>query len=1034
MSAPTSVIEISTPKDSGLLLLSASIVEELGRTHSHDLYLLSEDPELDPDALLGCHVTVKMELPDNAFRHFDSIAVRVEHCGVQGRYYKYRVTGRPWTWVMTRTSDCRIFQSMTVPEIIKQIFSKYAVAKFDFKIDMSKYRTWEYCVQYRESDFNFVSRLMETEGIYYYFSHKDGEHMLVLCDESTVHDAYPGCQEIAFIPHDQAARLEEEYFTEWTYTKSVHSGLFSHFDYDFQKPLTTLTASSSNPRTHVESSHEIFDYPGYFKEFGDGDHYAKVRMEELACQYARSGGTGNVRRLAVGRTFTLQKPATANQEKPQYLVVSAHHTLTDNGHEANGSGGADYKVSCTVIDIRKDHFRPARTTPKPHVQGPQPAVVVGKAGEEIYTDEFGRVKVQFFWDRYGKRDENSTCWIRVSHPWSGKNWGMVAIPRIGQEVIVDFYEGDPDQPIVTGRVYNASQAVPYALPANKTQTGILSRSTQDGTTANANEIRFEDKKGSEYLLIHAEKDQMIEVENDETHWVGRDRKKTIDRDETTLVQRNRTETVGKDETITIHGNRTETVDLIETITVHKDRQETVDGDETLNIHKNRKRRTDLDETLSVGQNRHTDIGMDDKLSVSGSQTIHVSRIKTETVQQMSNEFVLGLKTSTILGAYLETVGLARHSIVGMSDSQYVAKNKTIRVDGDFTIKVGKTFSVECGGCIIKLTAESNTVAITGKHVNITAEGEDVTINGKKVWINPEGGKAAAHAEGAPAQRQDWSTQSNAFAGNGTAPGQASPFSALSHLASGAKQVAGVFSAVGVGGKGMGIASQVLGGLAGGASSLTTRDGADTPAGMGDLAPSSGNDGLLGGLDGPGSLAGLGSAVKGLAALSPTLTGLLNNFQKTQGGSVLPGQPGKGTYSGVTATGNPAVFVDPEHASNPGAVASSLAHEIGGQYEVPTLDMSSADAFANAALARQGAGVLNATQVQREILANGGPNINPNANLLHDQIYTQMDNGVVPPAAAREQIGQTIGATRCTANPDLTHADFHSASYAGAFKG
>ena len=237
----------------------------------------------------------------------------------------------------------------------------------------------------------------------------------------------------------------------------------------------------------------------------------------------------------------------------------------------------------------RQQFRPARITPEPKVQGPQNALVVGPAGEEIWCDKYGRVKVQFYWDRYGKKDENSSCWIRVSHPWAGGTWGMVAIPRIGQEVLVDFLEGDPDRPIITGRVYNADQMPPYALPANKTQTGTKTRSSKGGGAANFNEIRFEDLKGSEQLYIHAEKNQDIEVENDETHWVGHDRKKTIDHDETTHVKHDRTETVDNNETITVHGNRTETVDKNETITVHQNRTEQVDVNESITVSGNRTR-------------------------------------------------------------------------------------------------------------------------------------------------------------------------------------------------------------------------------------------------------------------------------------------------------------------------------------------------------------------------------------------------------------------------------------------------------------
>ena len=255
--------------------------------------------------------------------------------------------------------------------------------------------------------------------------------------------------------------------------------------------------------------------------------------------------------------------------------MSATYDLEFSDYESMPDrGGSEYRCSFVAMSS-KQQFRPRRLTPKPFVQGPQTAVVVGPGGDEIYTDKYGRVKVLFHWDRVGKKtkDENCSCWIRVSQPWAGKAWGGVTIPRIGQEVVVDFLEGDPDQPIITGRVYNAEQMPPYALPANMTQTGMKSRSSKGGGPDNFNEIRFEDLKGSEQVFIHAEKNQDIEVENDETHWVGHDRKKTIDHDETTHVKHDRTETVDNNETITIHGNRTETVDKDETITIGGNRTE-----------------------------------------------------------------------------------------------------------------------------------------------------------------------------------------------------------------------------------------------------------------------------------------------------------------------------------------------------------------------------------------------------------------------------------------------------------------------------
>lgn len=324
----------------------------------------------------------------------------------------------------------------------------------------------------------------------------------------------------------------------------MQSGFYALTDYDFKKPRTGLLVKSSVVRPHQHAGYEWFHYPGEYKEVGDGEQLARTRIEELQAQYEYCDGKGNARGLAIGTLFTLDGHPRQSLKR-EYLVVSAAYRLHLDEYLPSLQPSETEKIfecSFRVMD-KTVPFRPPRITPRPTVRGPQTAVVVGPLGEEIYVDKYARVKVQFHWDRYGNKDENSSCWVRVSQPWAGKNWGMIAHPRIGQEVIVDFLEGDPDQPIITGRVYNNNQMPPYDLPANATQTGIKSRSSKGGGTANFNEVRFEDKIGQEQLYIHAEKNQDNIVEHDETTHVGR----------------NRSETVGGNETITVHGFKAETV-------------------------------------------------------------------------------------------------------------------------------------------------------------------------------------------------------------------------------------------------------------------------------------------------------------------------------------------------------------------------------------------------------------------------------------------------------------------------------------------
>jgi type VI secretion system secreted protein VgrG len=550
--------ELVTPLGKDVLLFHRLHArEELSRLSEFQLDALSTKADINVDDILGKNVTVKVELADNSLRHFNGYVTRFAQVGMRGRYHAYHASVRPWLWFLTRRANCRIFQQQTVPDILKKIFNDYpGLADTKFEVT-SNYRTWDYCVQYRETDFNFVSRLMEQEGIYYYFEYQEGRNTLVLADSYSAHSARPGCEELPFIPQERMTRPEQERISAWSFEREIQPGRYVLDDYDAEKPSVELQVKTNVQRQHSNADFEFYDYPGEYLVKDEGEQYVRTRIEELHTQFELAQGQTNSRGLSVGYLVKLTGQPREDQNR-EYLVVSAQHQLEYSEYESMEASGTSYDCSFTMLSSRQQ-YRPARITPKPFVQGPQTAVVVGPSGDEIYTDKYGRVKAQFHWDREGEKNENSSCWIRVSHPWAGKNWGMVAIPRIGQEVIVDFLEGDPDNPIITGRVYNAEQMPPYELPANMTQTGILSRSSKGGSGANANEFRFEDKKGSELVYLHAEKDQDISVENDESHTVGHDRTKTIDNDETSHIKHDRTETVDNNEMITIGVNRTENV-------------------------------------------------------------------------------------------------------------------------------------------------------------------------------------------------------------------------------------------------------------------------------------------------------------------------------------------------------------------------------------------------------------------------------------------------------------------------------------------
>jgi len=419
----------------------------------------------------------------------------------------------------------------------------------------------EYCVQYRESDLDFISRLMEEEGIYYYFEHAENTHVLVMTDHASVHPPVTGSGVLPYQPRN-AGRLTAEHLFAFHYRERLRPGTATLRDYNFKRPAQDLEGRHQGDSV---AGLEVYDYPGSYETAAFGQTLARIRLQELRTPAQTAAGESTCHNLLPGQFFTLAGHLryTLNQ---RYLLTEVRTTGAQPQalEETAAGGGSEFSNTFACIPWRVP-YRPPRVTPRPRVQGSQTAIVVGPAGEEIYTDEHGRVKVQFHWDRVGRRDEHSSCWIRVSQAWAGPAWGSMVIPRIGQEVIVDFLEGDPDRPIITGRVYHGTNRAPYPLPANKTRSTLKSNSSKGG--GGSNELRFEDAKGAEQLYIHAQKDQDNVVENNETTKVGVDRTETVGKNETITIGANRTETVGANERISIGANKTESIAIAKALTI-----------------------------------------------------------------------------------------------------------------------------------------------------------------------------------------------------------------------------------------------------------------------------------------------------------------------------------------------------------------------------------------------------------------------------------------------------------------------------------
>ncbi len=532
-----------------LLLASMTATEQLSVPFEYQLTLLSPQTDISATDLLGTPATVALVLPSEERRFFNGYISRFSHVGFDGAYSLYRAELVPWLWFLSRTADCRIFQDQTVPDIVTAVFRDQGFTDFEERLS-GTYRQWTYCVQYRESNLAFVSRLLEHEGIYYFHEHTDGKHVLVLADSYSAHASASGYAEVRYFPPGAAASRDFERIDDWSVTQRVRAGAFVHNAFDFAAPRKNLLSRSSAPKSHALSGMEVFDFQGDYTETSDGDSYARIRLEEHQADQEIAHAAGNARGLACGNLFTLTEHPRADQNR-EYLILSADYQLRsdDFGSSDLIPAGPVFQCTLSAMDAQVP-YRPPRVTPKPVVQGPQTAIVVGKSGEEIWTDKFGRVKILFHWDRYATADENSSCWVRVAQVWAGKGWGGLMIPRIGQEVIVDFLEGDPDQPIITGRVYNADCMPPYTLPDQATMVTLKSNSSKGG--GGFNEIRLEDKKGSEQLFIHAEKDQDLRVKHDTYEWVGNERH--------LIVVTDQFEQVDGDKHLTVAGDQNEKVD------------------------------------------------------------------------------------------------------------------------------------------------------------------------------------------------------------------------------------------------------------------------------------------------------------------------------------------------------------------------------------------------------------------------------------------------------------------------------------------
>jgi type VI secretion system secreted protein VgrG len=762
-----------------LFITNLSGSEGLSQLFTFDLDLIAENgTDIPFDELLGKEFTVRLASRAGQVRFFSGVVSRFSQGASDADFTTYQARIVPKFWFLTRTSRSRIFQQITVPDILKKVLAGLSPT-FDLK---GRYEPRDYCVQYRETDFNFAGRLMEEEGMYYYFKHSDAGHEMVVADAPSGHVELTPAVTYASIV---GANPDEDRIYGWWKTQELRSGQVTLWDHTFEIPHKHLEAEKKivpsvavGAATHKlavggNDVMELYDFPGEYaqrfdgidpgggerpgdiqKVFEDNARTAGIRMEQEAVQSLSIWGRGNCPQLFAGARFTLK--ALGGDAKGQLLKADGQYVLTTVHHTANQGqayrGGDDAALAYTnefTCLPRELPFRPQRSTPKPIVQGSQTAVVVGPRGEEIFTDKFGRVKLQFHWDREGKNDLNSSCWVRVGTAWAGRGWGIYAIPRVGQEVIVDFLEGDPDQPIVVGNVFNADQMPAYKLPDERTKSWIKTNSSPGGV--GFNEVRFEDKKGSEQIFIHGERNQDVRIKNDCMENVMHDRHLTVGEEKDGGKVGKQNEEVFVDKNLTVHRNHTEHVGgnmqlLVggidgvgnQHIVIKLDKKELIGGHSDLKVLKDVLAMIDGYTGVIMKGDLATKVGGNHDATVGGAQTLSVGGHQSETVGG-DCKFKAKGKCSEDIGADLMVK-------IGGSSSHTIGSSEDTKVGSKFAVEAGQEVHIKAGMKLILEAGAQLSLKGPGGFIDIGPAG--VAIQGTMVLIN-SGGAAGSGSGASP---------------------------------------------------------------------------------------------------------------------------------------------------------------------------------------------------------------------------------------------------------------------------------------------
>jgi type VI secretion system secreted protein VgrG len=708
--------------------------EGLSQLFEFDVTFASE-AALDLDAIVRKPATLSLLVDADAPREIHGIVSRVEEESTDRKWTTYRMTIVPKAWVLLHRMDCRIFQSLAVPAIVEQVLKKAGLTTSDYELKLQgTYLVREYCVQYRESDWDFVTRLLEEEGIFYFIdTTPDGGDKIYFADKAAAYAPISGSSTLNFRPSAGGMLTmlaPGNHVTAFQYAEQIRSGKITMRDWNFLKPSLLLESTSSASGKNANTDLELYDFPGEYLAPADGTTMAGVRLGEQGAGIVTATGDSMCSRLAPGLTFTLaEHPRDAFNAS--YLVTRVMH---------RGVNAEHYQLQREVGDEAKEPayqnqfevipaavlFRPPRVTRRPHIHGVQTAKVVGPAGEEIYVDANCRVKVQFHWDRIGKDDDKSSCWVRVAQTWASASFGAMFIPRINDEVVVTFLEGDPDQPLIVGSIYHGTNVPPYALPDNKTRSTIKTNTSPGG--GGSNELRFEDKKGSEEVYLHGQKDWTILIENDKNQTVGHDetahvkhdRTKNVDNDQTATIGHDDTLTVKHDQTMTVQNDQSLTVQNNRTVAVTKDHTETVSGNQSITITKA--------QTVAISDKQDITVSKTRSLTVTGDVTETMQAKLTVSVTGDVSETMSAKRTVSVSGDHSETIG-GKEAINVTGDSvETVSGKKTFTVTGNVTITSGaSTVTIKPSGEIsiqgVKMSIDaSGPLAISGATVDVKSDG------------------------------------------------------------------------------------------------------------------------------------------------------------------------------------------------------------------------------------------------------------------------------------------------------------------------